>query len=142
VAVAVSQPSVATLLQSAKPVAQAITPQRPVAHVPVALGGAHARPHAPQWASVVPRSVSQPFAAIPSQSPKPGSQRTIAHAPAVQACVATCARLQRVPHIPQFAGSWAVLAQKSPVRPSVAVVSVQRVRGMAQVVVQVPFEQT
>jgi hypothetical protein len=78
----------------------------------------------------------------PSQSEYPASQRAITHEPAVHAWTSTWSRSQRVPHIPQLAGSWAVWAQKSPVRPSAVEVSVHRVSGMAQVVVQVPFEQT
>jgi hypothetical protein len=75
VRVSTSQPSDALPLQSAKP-GRHENPQTPVLHVAVALAGAvHARPHIPQFATAVPRFVSQPFAGLPSQSPEPMLQR-------------------------------------------------------------------
>jgi hypothetical protein len=69
VAVFTSQPLEGSPSQSAKPVAQVVTAHALAAQVAVALGSAHARPHAPQLAALVRRSVSQPLPAAPSQSP-------------------------------------------------------------------------
>lgn len=69
-----SQPSAALPLQLPKPGAHEATVQAPSAHPAVAFEREHSRPHSPQWAGVVLRSVSQPFAAFPSQSPKPAAQ--------------------------------------------------------------------
>ncbi len=66
--VATSHPLVPSPSQSAKPVMQ-VYPQRPAAQVALALAGeGHALPHAPQWATSVRVSRSQPLAASPSQS--------------------------------------------------------------------------
>ena len=46
-------------------------PHAPVVQAPVAWGGEHARPHAPQELTLVPRLASQPFAGFSSQSAKP-----------------------------------------------------------------------
>ncbi len=64
-----SHPSSATPLQSAKPSAHALTAQRPAAHSLAALGSAQTLPQAPQCARLARVSVSQPVAAMPSQSP-------------------------------------------------------------------------
>ncbi len=57
--------------------------QVPAEHVVAPpIGGEHARPHAAQLLTLVLRLVSQPFAGLPSQSPKPGAQRST-HAPLV-----------------------------------------------------------
>ena len=58
-------------------------------------------PHAPQLAGLVSVLVSQPFAVLPSQFPKPELQAVIAHALLVQAGVAF-GKLQVVPQAPQF----------------------------------------
>ena len=78
--VSTSQPLAAIRSQSRKPAAQAAIAHAPAAQVVVALGSAHARPHAPQLAALVVRSASQPLAAEPSQSPNPPAQRTTVHA--------------------------------------------------------------
>jgi hypothetical protein len=49
---------------------------------------------------VVPNANSQPFAALPSQLPKPVLQLPMAQLPVLQVAVAL-ARLQPVPHVPQ-----------------------------------------
>ena len=113
VRVSTSHPLAGLRSQSAKPAAQVATAHAPTVQVAVALGSAQVRPHAPQLASVVPRSVSQPLDAAPSQSPKPAAQRAAVHAPAAQPCASTCASAQTVPHAPQFVGSMAVLAQNA-----------------------------
>jgi hypothetical protein len=117
-------------------VAHAATAHAPAAHAAVALGSAQVRPQAPQLAALAVRSVSQPLAASPSQSPEPPVQRTIVHAPDPQPWAATLARAQTVPQAPQFAGSMAVLAQKADEA------APQVVSGAAQVAPQAPPEQT
>ena len=92
VSVFASQPSAMSPLQSAK------NPMHTSPHLDASHRGAspvgaarHAAPHAPQFAALVERSVSQPFVASPSQSPKPAAQVN-PHAPAVQ--VAAAARAE------------------------------------------------
>jgi hypothetical protein len=64
------------------------------------LPGAHVRPQAPQFWTVL-RGVSQPSAAMPLQSAKPGLHVWITHIPLTQLIVAF-GPLQTVPHVPQF----------------------------------------
>lgn len=70
----VSQPLLGFPSQSPKPALHAPIPQTPPVHAPVALAGAHARPHAPQCMVLDCSPVSHPFPALPSQSPKPALQ--------------------------------------------------------------------
>jgi hypothetical protein len=71
--VSTSQPLVAVPSQSAKPVAQVAMRQVPIAQPAVALAPTvHALRQRPQWAALVEVFTSQPFAALPSQSAKPG----------------------------------------------------------------------
>jgi hypothetical protein len=136
VRVSTSQPLAGSRSQSAKPAAHAATPQVPPAQVALALGSTHARPHAPQLASLVWRLVSQPSLAVPLQSPAPALQRTTVHAPEAHPLAATPASAQPVAHPPQFVGSLAVLAQK-------AVEPIPHVRsGAAQVAPHTPPEHT
>jgi len=66
-----SQPSTGFMLQSAKPAVQ-VKPHVPRVQVRVALGGVgHTLLQRPQWEGLLLRSVSQPLARLPSQSPKP-----------------------------------------------------------------------
>jgi hypothetical protein len=73
-----SQPSVAAPLQSAKPLAQPPTTQRPEAQaLTLALGSAHSTPHAPQCAG---------FDAVRTQSPAHAvvpAPQVAAHTPAL-----------------------------------------------------------
>jgi hypothetical protein len=73
-------------------------------HVPLLqlAPAAHARPHIPQLVALVLRLVSQPLAALPSQSPKPALQLS-PHAPAAHVAVALAPAAHILPHIPQFA---------------------------------------
>lgn len=96
-----SQPSDGSPLQSAKPALHCPTPHAPFMHTAEALGTTQRRPHAPQFAESLPSGVSQPFAAIPSQSPKPSLQRPIPQLPPEQAGVPFAGVAQRLPHIPQ-----------------------------------------
>jgi hypothetical protein len=50
------------------------------------------------------RSVSHPFAALPSQSPNPITHR-LSHVPALQVAIAFVPAGQSIPHAPQFATS-------------------------------------
>jgi hypothetical protein len=97
----VSQPFAGLLSQSAKPALQLATEHIPPAHAAVALGRLHARPHIPQLVAVVRVSVSQPLAALPSQSAKPALQAPITQRPAEHAGVALAAA-QVVPQAPQL----------------------------------------
>ena len=136
VRVSTSQPLAATRSQSAKPGEQAAIVQPPDEQAAVALGSAQARPQTPQFATAVWRFISQPFAAVPSQSPKPTAQRTTVQAPVAQPFAATLARAQVVPQALQLAGSMAVLAQYADDP------APQTRSGEAQVVPQTPPEQT
>lgn len=74
----VSHPFEVSPSQSPQLRVQSATAQVPVSHVAVAFGGAQVEVHVPQWV-VVLRAVSQPLAALPSQSPQP-----VSHAPMPQ----------------------------------------------------------
>ncbi len=65
-----SQPSDDPVLQSPKPALQRCTTQLLEVHPAVAFGSAQTLPHIAQCVAVTRRSVSQPFAALPSQLPK------------------------------------------------------------------------
>jgi hypothetical protein len=100
--VSVSQPLLSWPSQSPRPIAQAPTPHTPARHTGVPPEVMHALPHAPQWASLVRVSVSQPLPAVLSQSPKPVVQLATRHAPPAQAAVAL-ARAHIAPQRPQCA---------------------------------------
>ncbi|MFO0627818.1 MAG: hypothetical protein U0325_19575 [Polyangiales bacterium] len=97
-----SQPSVALLLQSAKPVLQVPRAQALLAQVAAALAKAHTRPQAPQWRTSVTVFTSQPLAALPSQLPKP-MLHAMPQAPAVHEGEALARVGHWVPQAPQFA---------------------------------------
>jgi hypothetical protein len=100
-AVLASQPLDAAPSQSAKPALQLATTHPPARHAAVAFGSMHPAPQAPQWAAVTWRSVSQPFEATPSQSPRVGAAHMVrTHAPASQRAPAP-GKLHRPPHLPQ-----------------------------------------
>jgi hypothetical protein len=71
----VSHPSVTTPLQFPKPDVHVIE-HVPPAHAGVPFAVEHGAPHAPQLVALVCVFVSQPFAAFPSQLPKPALQET------------------------------------------------------------------
>jgi hypothetical protein len=78
-----SHPSFAFMLQSANPSLQR-KPHTPSAHVAVAFAGAEQGfPQRPQWFTDDCVSVSHPFIALPSQSPKLPEHRPTAHRPIV-----------------------------------------------------------
>src|SRR5581483_4391528 len=131
-----SQPLAALWSQSRKPALQVPIPHVLLVQTAVALGGAQVAPHAPQLATLVVVLVSQPSEATPLQSPKPVAHRRTVHPPPEQPLVATLASAQAWLHVPQLAGSIAVLAQYC-VEPEP-----QAVKGDAQVVVHAPAEHT
>jgi len=99
----VSQPLAALPSQLPRPAAQA-TPQVPALHVAVPPAGVgQALLQAPQWASEVRVSVSQPLAALPSQLPRPVMHMP-PHAPAVQVATPPAEAGQRLPQVPQWVG--------------------------------------
>ena len=77
----VSQPLLALPSQSAKPALHEPRAHDPAAHDGVALASAQPWPQAPQLVSVVSSDVSQPLAAVPSQSAKPALHAPSWHAP-------------------------------------------------------------
>jgi hypothetical protein len=83
----------------------------PVVHVALAFANAQVAPHAPQ-SVVVTRAVSQPFAGLASQSPKPplheGAQR-----PFVQAVV-PCVFVHASPQRPQLVVVLTAVSQPLP----------------------------
>jgi hypothetical protein len=80
-----SQPFESLPSQSPQPMSHATTEHVPAAQEPVAWAGAHGMPQVPQFCSVL-RSVSQPFAGLPSQLAKNAAQLGT-HAPAMQLVV-------------------------------------------------------
>jgi hypothetical protein len=100
VVVLISQPLATLLSQLAKPMLHAI------AHIPAMQEGVplfvlHPAPQAPQCCVLVFRFVSHPFAAMPSQSPKPELHVAIVQPPFEHAGVAF-GSVQIVPHAPQL----------------------------------------
>ena len=93
-------------LQLVWPAGQRST-QVPLEQVCVAV---HARPQAPQLATLVERFTSQPVVATPSQSAKPVAQ-VRPQRDAAQVRVALAPVGHEVPQAPQFAGSVAVSTQ-------------------------------
>jgi hypothetical protein len=111
VLVLTSHPLIASPSQLPEPALHVPSVQLPAAQVAPALGNEQRSPQPPQLlASVAFTAVSQPFAAMPSQLPKPVLHAPTIHAPAEHACVATLASAQRASHAPQLFTSVAVLA--------------------------------
>jgi hypothetical protein len=100
VVVFVSHPLPAMPSQSAYGEVQLPMAHAPFEHAAVAFGRLQTVLQPPQWLASVCRFVSQPFAGLPSQSPKPGLH-TIAQEPPVQVGVPFVA-LQALPHAPQL----------------------------------------
>ncbi len=97
-----SQPFTALPSQFAKPALQAARSHAPAAQRPTPFAGAHARPHAPQFAVLLVGSVSQPFEGSPSQFANPVVHAPITHDPVEHAAPAW-AKAHAFPHIPQLA---------------------------------------
>jgi hypothetical protein len=73
----------------------------PMQTVPAAV---HRVPQAPQLLLSLPRLVSQPFASMPSQFPKPVLHAPRPHAPPVQTAAAF-AKPHALPHVPHVCGA-------------------------------------
>jgi hypothetical protein len=96
-----SQPFVELPSQSAIGAMQLERMHTPPTQVALAPGNMQTLPHVPQLFVLVFRFVSQPFAAIRSQSAKPGAHAPIWHMPIEQAAAAF-GNEQATPHPPQF----------------------------------------
>jgi hypothetical protein len=101
----VSQPFAERPSQLPKPALHDATVQTPLVQAAAPFAPPHDTPHAPQLLMLVRRLVSQPFAEMPSQLPKPAMQDSTWHVPAEQA-EPPLARLQATPHVPQWVGSF------------------------------------
>jgi hypothetical protein len=86
-------------------------------HDGVPLTAEHALPQAPQWATVILVSTSQPVATTPSQLPNPASHDVIAQLPVVHDSTALD-RLQATPQAPQFTRLVSAASQPLAVFPS------------------------
>jgi len=102
-----SQPSTASMLQSANPPVHAAIAQVPVVHWAVALAGAHTLPQPPQFATSDSSAISHPSAAETLQSAYPWLQPPMAQMPASQDGRAL-AGAQTEPQAPQLNGSAAI----------------------------------
>src|SRR5689334_18727582 len=104
----ISQPSGTWPLQSRKPVLHEPTRHWPVEHCGAAFGVVHAWLHAPQCASVVFVSVSQPSVNDVLQLPRPATHVATPQLPVEHEYVATLGAEHALPQPPQFSGSVAV----------------------------------
>jgi hypothetical protein len=101
VCVFASQPLAAFPSQLPNPLLQVPSVHTLLTHVSLAFARLHTVPHAPQFARLVVRSVSQPLAELPSQSPLPVLQVAIPHTPFTQFGVPPVDG-QTCPHAPQL----------------------------------------
>ena len=76
-----SHPSAGSPLQSAKPALHRATAQAPAVHAATPSATRQTAPHVRQFITSAWRSVSQPFAATPSQSARPGAHVERVHTP-------------------------------------------------------------
>jgi hypothetical protein len=108
----VSHPFDGSPSQSPHPVAHVPTPHLAPEHDAVATWAprGHACPQAPQLLADAVVSVSQPLAALPSQSPNPALQ-TVPQRPDTHAGAALASGPHALPQAPQFIGSWSVFVQ-------------------------------
>jgi hypothetical protein len=106
-----SHPFAATRSQSPKPASHAATPQAPPAHMGVAFGVTHALPQKPQLCASEAMFTSQPFAAAPSQSPKPAKQPYV-HAPIAQTPAAFGGEVHALSQAPQWMGEACVFTSQ------------------------------
>src|SRR5262249_39275608 len=112
IAVWISQPSTAPLLQSVQPASQATTAQAPATQPSTPCGVApQAWPQVPQLLMSVSVDVSQPLAALLSQSVRPPVPCSV-QAPPTQAGVAFGPPGHIMLHAPQFRASVAVLVSQ------------------------------
>jgi hypothetical protein len=127
-----SHPSAGLPLQSAKPALHAAIAQRPPAQRGEALVRSHTVPQAPQLRASVPRSVSQPLPALPSQLPRPAAHIARPHIESVHAAVPPMVT-HTLPQRPQLRASERVLTSQpfegsmsQSAKPALQVVMVQR----------------
>jgi hypothetical protein len=114
----VSHPFVGSPSQLPQLVLQVPSVQTPLEHVSVAFARLQTCPQAPQFARLVLRFVSQPFAPLPSQSPSPGLHTVTPHVPLTQFGVPPVAG-HTFPHVPQFVRLvWVFTSQPFEVTPS------------------------
>jgi hypothetical protein len=110
VLVLVSQPFARFMSQLPKPAPHEI-PQNPPPHVAVPPVLEHARPHAPQCATLTLVLVSHPLPLFMSQFAKPALQPPIAHAPPLHDALAL-AKEHAMPQRPQFVALVRVLVSQ------------------------------
>jgi hypothetical protein len=104
-------------LQSPQPASQNRNVQTPVMQLGiVACGGLHGLPQMPQLARVV-TGVSQPFALLPSQSPKGMLQAAYVQLPLPHDAPTALTGLHRVPQAPQSTSVRSMVSQPSAVLP-------------------------
>ncbi len=111
-----SQPSTALPLQFAKPVVHAPRVQRLETQLAPACANWQVLPHAPQFVALLVVFVSQPLAALPSQSAKPLLHAASTHAPARQPATPfgnehTCPQADMPAVEPQLFGSFCTSRQ-------------------------------
>ena len=85
VAVFVSHPFAGLLSQSPQPELHVPIAHDPLLHAAPAFAKLHALPQSPQLPTLALMFVSHPFAALPSQLPKPATHAARPHVPLVQA---------------------------------------------------------
>lgn len=120
-AVLVSHPFAGFPSQSAKPGSQAPRAQVPALHSASALAYWQRTPHPPQLlTSLALVAVSQPFDAMPSQSPKPVPHAATAHLPLTHASFIVLVSAHEVAQSPQCVGLVFVSTQLPPQLVSVA----------------------
>jgi hypothetical protein len=100
--VAVSQPLLTLASQLPNPAAH-VMPQTPDEQKASPFVELQARAQPPQFFALVSVFVSQPFAALPSQSANGGTHDAISHVPVVQVVLAF-GRTHSCPHAPQLSG--------------------------------------
>lgn len=118
VCVLVSQPSVASMLQSPNPGAHAPTVHTPIAHADVPFAAMQRFAQRPQFSPLTRRSTSQPSAALLLQSANPGLQVN-PHVPVVQTGTALGGVGHRLPQRPQCVSESCVLVSQ-PLRTSMS----------------------
>ncbi len=107
----VSQPLTALPSQSAQVPTQ-VNEHALFEHSGVACGGVgQTLPHLPQLEALVCVFISQPLAALPSQSAKPALQPPMPHTPFAQVALALAGAGQTLPQAPQFCVVWSDTSQ-------------------------------
>jgi hypothetical protein len=100
----ISQPFEADVSQLPNPGRQVAIPHMPAAHAGEAFGSMQTRPQAPQFATLLRVSVSQPSLELPLQFSAPGLHDNSTHDPVEHRALALLNE-HIVPQLPQFAMS-------------------------------------